>query len=58
MNWPDTWRIAQINMIHCAIICSDGPFGDRFVASRISLDDARIFVAMGMADHLPTVQPR
>ena len=52
---PSAWRIAQINRTDrpCAIICSDGPHGDEFIAMRISLADARIFAAMGIANHLP-----
>jgi hypothetical protein len=53
--WPKTWRIAQINLSDkpCAIIRSDGRFGDEFVASSITLEDARAIAAMGVADHLP-----
>lgn len=60
MGWPQTWRIAQINLSDkpCAIIRSDGRLGDEFVASFITMDDARLLARLGLRDELPPRKAR
>jgi hypothetical protein len=52
---PNAWRIAMVNREAkpCAIIRSDGLWGDEFVATNISLPDARVLAWLGIRDHLP-----